>query len=127
MKTTLRLLLSFSLLASAGLVRAEEPAAPKKKWTNATEFAAVAANGNTKSSTFSGKNNFHYDWSRTGLDLYGAGLGTKSGDDVTAEQYSAGEKVSQKITDRNYIFESFEWDTNRFAGYRHRYNASAGS
>lgn len=119
----LLLLLTFLLAPTAA--QAQVPP-PEKPWTNETEFSFVSANGNTKSTSMSGKNKFTYTRSKTTLDLFGGGLGAKSEGSVTAEQYHAGEKVSYKVSDRNYVFEKFQWDKDRFSGIRHRYDTSVG-
>ena len=45
---------------------------------------------------------------------------------MNAEQYAGGEKVDYKLTLRDYVYELFDWDANRFAGYRDQYNSSVG-
>lgn len=105
--------------------RAEDPA-PAKPWKNETELSFVSANGNTKSTTGSGKNKFSYERSKTKLDLEAGALGAKSAGSVVAEQYNASEKVSYKLSDRNYAFERFGWDKDRFAGISNRYDSSIG-
>ena len=124
MKSLSRSLLSILFLSSAVLsVRAEEP---KKHWKNSTELSVVSQNGNTKSSTTSGKNTFNYDRSKTGVEIIGGGMGSKSKGQTTAEKYFASEKVSYKLSDRNYVFEKVAWDKDRFAGIRNRYDSSVG-
>ena len=121
---------TFAALAAIGLLagslRAED--APAKPWKDSGEFSVVSTNGNSKSTTMSTKNTFNYDWSKAGLELVAGGLGSQSRGQTTAEQYNASEKVSVPLTanKRNYVFEKFGWDSNRFAGYRHRYDASGG-
>lgn len=111
-------------LSCAAFLRAED--APKKPWKNATELSVVSANGNTKSESTSGKNTFTYDWTKTTLELIGGGLGARSDGHTIAERYFASEKVSYKVTDRNYVFEKFAWDKDRFSGIRNRYDAGLG-
>ena len=134
MKSMKRLFLA-SLMASIlapAAVRADDPAAPPsataptKPWTNETEFSYVSANGNTKSTTTSGKEKFAYTLKKTVFEIFGGGLGTKSAGVVTAEQYNAGEKISYKLSERNYTFEQFRWDKDRFAGINDRYDSTAG-
>ncbi len=134
MKSLKRLLLAItiaSILVPAA-VRADDPAAPPaattptKPWTNETEFSYISANGNTKSTTTSGKEKFTYTLKKTSLELFGGGLGTKSAGVVTAEQYNAGEKVSYKLSERNYTFEQFKWEKDRFAGIHDRFDSTAG-
>jgi putative salt-induced outer membrane protein YdiY len=109
---------------SASVLKAED-AAPKN-WKEKAEFSAVSANGNSKSTTLSFKNLFNYDWKRAALELDGGGLRSDSEGKTTAEQYYAGEKVSFKLTGKNYLFQKFRWDRNRFAGIQNRYDLSGG-
>src|SRR5687768_11082266 len=83
---------------------------PVKPWKNITEASMVSANGNTKSTTYEAKNTFNHNWSKTSLELIGSALGASSNGSSTAEQYLASEKVSYKISDRNYAFEKVKWD-----------------
>ena len=114
------------LFMTSMAVRAED--APPKHWKDMGEFSVVSANGNSKTTTTSAKNTFTYEWTHAALELIGGGLGSSSRDDVTAEQYNASEKVSVPLTvdKKNYVFEKFGWDKNRFAGYRNRWDGSAG-
>jgi putative salt-induced outer membrane protein YdiY len=114
-----------TLVFAVSAARAED--APKKKWKDSAELSLVSTTGNSFTQTTSGKNTFNYDWSRAGLELFGAGLGAKSEGRVTAEEYNAGEKISWKATERNYLFERFKWTKNRFAGIRNRYETTAGA
>jgi putative salt-induced outer membrane protein len=107
-------------LSFAPLFSAEKP------WKNVTEASLVSTNGNTKTSTTSGKNTFNYNWSKSGLELIGGGLGSKSRGVNTAEKYFASEKVSYKLSDRNYSFEKFGWEKDRFAGIKNRYDSGLG-
>ncbi len=115
-------LLSFVCVGSGfvGVFAADKP------WKNATEFSLVSANGNSKATTMSGKNTLNYGWSKAALELIGGGMGSKSQGQNTAEKYYASEKVSYKLSDRNYVFEKFGWDKDRFAGIKHRYDSTIG-
>lgn len=123
----MRSFLALSLLTVA-LPSFAADAAPAKNWTDAGELSFVNANGNTKTQTTSVKDAYSYSFSpKTKLDLEGGGLGAKSQGVVTAEQYDAFEKVERKVDDRNYLFEKYRWDRNRFAGVAHRHDFSAGA
>lgn len=122
MKTT-ALAAALSFFVSA--VMAQEAPAPKK-WKDAAELSSVQTSGNSKTSTIAAKNLFNYDWSKTALEVVAGGLGTKSKNTVTAEQYNASEKVSFKLTGKNYAFEKAGWDKNRFAGIKDRYDFGVG-
>jgi putative salt-induced outer membrane protein YdiY len=100
--------------------------APVKPWTASSEFSFVTANGNTKATTLSSKNKVAAQGKRAGLELEAGGLGSQSRQVVTAEQYFAGEKTTWKWSDRNFFFEKFRWDKDRFAGLDSRYDGSAG-
>ncbi|UPT72799.1 MAG: DUF481 domain-containing protein [Elusimicrobiota bacterium] len=101
--------------------------AAAKPWKNALELSFVSANGNSKTQTTSAKDSFSYDFDAlTRLELEGGGLGARSDGRVTAEQYFAQEKLSRKVTDRNYVFEKYRWDRNLFAGILHRHDFSVG-
>lgn len=118
--------LAFSLIVAVSVFADETPPGPPKPWKNETEFSFVSANGNTRSTTTSGKDTLTYTISKTSLELSGGGLGAKSAGVVVAEQYNAAEKVSYKVTERDYLFERFGWDKDRFAGIRNRYDSSVG-
>src|ERR1051325_9930356 len=83
--------------------------APLKRWKDSAEVSVVSTNGNSKATTTSAKNTFNYDWNKAGLELVAGGLGSRSGEGVTAEQYNASEKVTVPITPdkKNYLFEKF--------------------
>jgi putative salt-induced outer membrane protein len=119
-----KILFSIGLLAAVIPLHAED--APKK-WTDKAEASVVSTNGNSKGTTTSVKNLLNYQWSEvTGVEIVGGGLGSKSGDQVTAENYNASEKATKKLEGKNYVFERFAWDKDRFAGIRNRYDSSVG-
>ncbi len=102
-------------------------AAPVKKWKDAAEASYVETNGNSKTSTTAGKDDFSYDFTkRDRLELGGGGLGSRAGKQVTAEQYFAGEKLQRRFDDADYVFEKYRWDKNRFAGIVARQEFSVG-
>ncbi len=123
-----RLVIGFTLISMvAPVLRAEDaPAAPKKPWKSVTELSVVSSNGNTKSQSAAGKETFTYDWSKTTMELIGAGYSAKDKGSNTAERYLASEKLSYKLSDRNYAFEKFEWSKDRFSGIQNRYDSTAG-
>jgi putative salt-induced outer membrane protein len=101
--------------------------ASAKDWKDSAELSIISANGNTKTQTISGKNSFTYDFSdKTKLEVEAGGHGARNEGKVVAEQYFAGEKVSHKISDLNYLFERYRWDRDVFAGFKHRHSFAAG-
>jgi putative salt-induced outer membrane protein len=105
-----------------------DDAAPAKAWKDSGELSVVSTNGNSKGTTTSAKDTFTYNWTKAALELIGGGLGSSSGNQVTAEQYNASEKVTYPLTEneKNYVYEKGGWDKNRFAGYRNRWDGSVG-
>lgn len=139
MRSLSRLLRLFAALALSGAAYAADAPptsqdiqpgvaipATTKAWKDAGEFSAVSTNGNSRATTTSAKNTFNYAWGKSVLDLIAGALGSSSGHTVTAEQYNASEKIAYTYHNKDYVFESFGWDSNRFAGYYNRYNATAG-
>ncbi len=111
------------LLGSASL-RAED--APVKVWKETAQITYLSANGNTKSTTIGASQLLQYARKYIGFELGASALGSSNKQVTTAEQYSAYEKLSWKLNDRNYAFERTGWDKNRFAGIANRIDASAG-
>ncbi|OIO01635.1 MAG: hypothetical protein COX65_00085 [Elusimicrobia bacterium CG_4_10_14_0_2_um_filter_56_8] len=119
-------LLSCAILISlASSAIAQEAPAPKK-WKDASELSYVQTSGNSKTSTLAARNLFNYNGEKSALEVAAGGLGTESEKVVTAEQYNASAKVSQKVSDKNYTFEKLGWDKNRFAGILDRYDLAVG-
>jgi len=113
----------FFYFASSAL--AQDAAAPKK-WKDAAELSYVQASGNSKTTTIAAKNLYNYDWEKAALELAAGGLGTKSKNTVTAEQYTVSEKVSLKLSGKNYAFEKAVWNKDRFAGIKDRHDVGLG-
>jgi putative salt-induced outer membrane protein len=97
-----------------------------KNWKDSAELSYVQTSGNSKTSTVAAKNLYNKDWGKTALELTAGGLGTKSRNTVTAEQYNAAEKVSFKLTGKNYAFEKLGWNKDRFAGFKDRWDLGLG-
>lgn len=124
MKTALALPLLLCALA-APLKAADAPA---KKWKDSAEASFVNANGNSKTTTTAAKNDFTLDIDpMTKFEFELGALGARSQGQVTAEQYYAGERLQRKVDDRDYAFERYRWDKNRFAGIAHRHDISVGA
>ncbi|OGR79705.1 MAG: hypothetical protein A2X32_13575 [Elusimicrobia bacterium GWC2_64_44] len=119
----MKIAIAAAMLLALGLNAAAQEAKP---WKDAAELSYVQTSGNSKTSTISAKNLFNYDWSKTALEVAAGGLGTQSRDTVTAEQYNASEKVSFKLTGKNYAFQKTAWDKNRFAGIQDRWDLALG-
>jgi putative salt-induced outer membrane protein YdiY len=123
-----RVLAAFAVSAFlSAAARADDAAAPVKRWKDSAEASFVNANGNSQTTTTSAKDTFGFTFDQwTSLELEGGGLGARSQGQVTAEQYYAAEKTQRKWDDRNYGFEKYRWDKNRFAGIANRQEVSLG-
>lgn len=127
MKTISMLAASLLLAGSAAAADAPAAAAAKKNWTDSAEGSFVNANGNSKATTTSGKNTFVYDFDAlTRLHIEGGALGSRSQGQVTAEQYYGLEKLRRKWDPRDYVFQLYRWDKNRFAKIANRHEVSLG-
>ncbi len=115
------LLTSILMFGTGSVIAADE-----KPWKETAEVSVVSTNGNSKATTVSGKYTFTYKWQRANFELNAGGLGSESNDRTTAEQYFANEKLTWDLIGRNYTFQRFGWDKDRFAGIRNRYDISAG-
>src|SRR5436190_12994561 len=118
-----------SLAASifvVGGVLGSSQAADSKNWKNAAELSAVSSNGNTKSQSGSVKDTYLYNWTSTALELIGSAMGAKSNGQTIAEKYFLSEKLSQKLSEKNYAYQKSTWDKDRFAGIGNRYDNGVG-
>lgn len=115
-------LLALAVLAAASAAAAE----PGKVWKDSVELSFVSANGNSKTQTASARDAFVWEVGPLKAELEGGGLGARSEGKTTAERYDAREKLAKKIDDRDYVFEQYRWDRDRFAGVAHRHDFQVG-
>jgi putative salt-induced outer membrane protein len=117
------LFISTVAMGFCSLVSAEEPT---KNWKNETQLTFLSARGNSQSRTVGAGEKFNWGQDKTALESWAHALNVESDNQRTSERYDAGEKAEWKLTGRNYLFERAQWESNRFAGYSHRYDASVG-
>ncbi|HAH08162.1 MAG TPA: hypothetical protein DCM05_16830 [Elusimicrobia bacterium] len=124
MNRLLALLLAALLPGSA--LAADAPA-KEKKWKDQTELSLVTANGNSRITTVSAKNVFAWDFRPSyRLDSEAGAVNSKSQGAVTTEQFYALEKVTRKLSERNYLFQEYRWDRDPLASLAHRHALNAG-
>ena len=111
---------------ASGIAAGHVEASAEKPWKNTAELSYVSTTGNSTSLTVAAKNLFSYAWNRMALELAAGALGSSSTALVTAEQYNASQKIIFNIAQKDYVYERFGWDRNRFAGIAHRYDISGG-
>jgi putative salt-induced outer membrane protein len=112
------------LWTSPVLVSAVEPST--KTWSNDTEVSLVNATGNSRTQTLKADDHFKKEWTKTLLEMQGSALGSSDRNTVTAEEYTASEKVGWKFTERDYLLQNEAWDKNRFAGLRTHVESTGG-
>ncbi len=99
---------------------------PEKNWKNETQLSFLSTRGNSQSRTLGAGEKFNWAKDKRGFDLWADALNVESDNKRTSEKYDAGEKLERKLTDRNYVFQRGLWESNRFAGFSHRYDVSLG-
>ncbi|MBP9127719.1 MAG: DUF481 domain-containing protein [Elusimicrobia bacterium] len=99
---------------------------PTRNWKNETQLTFLSAQGNSESRTVGVGEKFNWSKDITALELWAHALNVESDNQRTSERYDAGEKAEWKLSGRNYLFERAQWESNRFAGYSHRYDATVG-
>jgi len=114
----------------------------KQGWTDTAEFAFVATDGNSESSSLGFKNTLGREWDKSGVVFRVGGIRVESttftrtaldGDvmededsETTAEAYFANGRYDRKITDRFFWFAGAGWDRNEPSGIKNRYIAEGG-
>jgi putative salt-induced outer membrane protein len=111
---------------AAVLLAAPAAAEDKKPWKNSVELSFVSANGNSKTQTASARDAFVWEVGEVKAELEGGGLGSRAEGVTTAERFDAREKLQKKITDRDYVYEQYRWNRDRFAGVAHRHDFTVG-
>ncbi|MBL8023196.1 MAG: DUF481 domain-containing protein [Elusimicrobia bacterium] len=97
-----------------------------KNWKNETQFSFLSASGNSQSLTLGAGEKFNWQKNKYVVDVWANALNVQSDKERTSELYNAGEKLSRKFSKRNYVFQRGLWESDRFAGYRHRSDLSLG-
>lgn len=95
-------------------------------WKNETTLTFLDAQGNTLTRTLG--LNQSTQWSHGRWVFEGALEGLNSSDDGErkAEQYAARQKARWSWASRRYFYQRMAWESDRFAGYRHRYQPFLG-
>jgi putative salt-induced outer membrane protein YdiY len=134
-----------TIIASLGVVLAEEPAAPvARPWKDSADFGLVLTTGNTENFNVSLTNKFVYTWSNAEFTLDAAALRTENTvrtlandtaantvvvtetDTTTAEMYALGGKYTHKILESFFWYVNAGWVSNKPSGIDNRYGAGGG-
>jgi putative salt-induced outer membrane protein len=104
------------------------PAAAKADWKNTTEGGVVVANGNSRSQSFTVKdeNNYTWDDDKNTFNFKGSFLQTKALGVLNAKRWDAALRYERAITERLSLFLGQGVESDRFAGFMQRYNTDVG-
>lgn len=93
---------------------------------NESEAGIVIVGGNSKSQSYSVKQTSTYGWERDLLRFAASFLKTSSNGVESARTWSLGLRYERALSHRFDIFLGQSLDSNKFAGYRQRYNTDLG-
>jgi len=95
-------------------------------WKNNIELGAVQTSGNTHTTTVNAKLKSEYendDWRTT---ITGSALNSTANKATTAEKYDGSLQEDWKMTERDYLFIRFGFESDRFAGFKRRTSETVG-
>ena len=124
MKFIISLLVSCALLMPAVAVAADIEAT--NQWKNSSELGALQTSGNTRTLTLNAKTRISHT-GRYLRDTFEAGAhAAMDHNNTTAEKYSASLQEDWKISERDYLFVRFSFNSDRFSGFRRRTSETIG-
>lgn len=97
-------------------------------WTNTTEAGVVVANGNSRSQSFTVKdeNNYTWDDAKNTFNFKGSFLQTKALGVLNAKRWDSALRYERALTQRLSLFLGQGVESDRFAGFMQRYNTDVG-
>lgn len=96
-------------------------------WKNESEAGLVINYGNSDSQSLNAKHLSAYDWAgKNTLSAGGSFLRTKDKGAISAKRWDAILKYERALSDRFSLVASQNIESDRFAGYHHRYNTDVG-
>ena len=121
-KTVMYPLLVVLLFSFAGSGAAEED----KYWKSDLEFGFVQTSGNTHTRTLISKGTLLGEGESLRTSIEGSAINTSDQGTTTAEKYVASIQEDWKLSERDYIFSRFGFDTDRFGGFKRRLSETVG-
>ncbi|PIZ37981.1 MAG: hypothetical protein COY36_07625, partial [Zetaproteobacteria bacterium CG_4_10_14_0_2_um_filter_55_20] len=95
-------------------------------FSNNVELSAVQTSGNTKTLAVNTKGKSVHEGEKTRQTLKGSANGSSNNNQTTAESYQASLQEDWKITERDYLFCRFSFESDRFAGFKRRLGETVG-
>jgi len=99
---------------------------PDSGWSNNIELGAVKTNGNTQTLTLNSAAKMTHSGTRLRDTITASANNSSDGSATTAEKYAASLQEDWKITERDYLFVRYSFESDRFAGFRHRFSETIG-
>lgn len=104
----------------------ESSTPPASPWTNDAELGAVQTAGNTQTLSLNAKIKSVYEQDQWRATLSGSAVNAKSNKATTAEKYDTSLQGDWKLNPIEYVFARTSFESDRFAGYKRRFNETGG-
>jgi putative salt-induced outer membrane protein len=122
MKKLLLPLLSVFIITPLAAHAVEEHSA----WKNNIELSAVQTSGNTKTLAVNTQGKSVHEGDTLRETLKGSANGSTDNNQTTAESYKASLQVDWKVSELDYVFSRFGFESDRFAGFKRRLSETVG-
>jgi len=117
MKHIFALLLACTLAVPAIAAEVEKTA---DDWDNSSEIGALQTAGNTHTMTLNAKTKLSHDATSHRETLEASAHASTDRNQTTAEKYTASLQEDIKVSERDYLFVRFGFESDRFSGFRRR-------
>lgn len=95
-------------------------------WDTQAELGAVRTGGNTSTQSLHAKLKTAYSTGRWVHTVRGSAVNNSTSGTTSAERYAASFRSDYKVSNFDYIFGRYAFDTDRFSGYKSRHSGSLG-
>lgn len=95
-------------------------------WKSNVELGAVQTSGNTQTFIINAKGKFVHEGIKLRDTIIGSANNSTDNNTTTAESYEASWQEDWKISERDYLFVRYGFQSDRFAGFRRRTSETIG-
>jgi len=95
-------------------------------WSNNVELGAVKTNGNTQTLTLNSAAKLAHNGKRLRDTIKASANNSSDRNATTAEKYAVSLQEDWKITERDYLFVRYGFESDRFAGFSRRFSETIG-
>lgn len=120
------LILATLLITTASPAIAGEEATASGPWHSEAELGFVQTGGNTQTQTLNTRGEVIRDVEAWRTTLKASALASNDKQTTTAERYTASLQQDYKLTEKDYIFGLFAFESDRFDGFKRRLSETAG-